>query len=93
MLGAIDTASSEATLHDAYAGIVDHYGQFTRGHWPEKISDDAALHAAHATEQAALAKEPAQQTGLDTYGGRLDVLVFQRRAGSTRKKPTVAGSW
>lgn len=72
LLGSIDAVSGEATLHDAYAGIVDQYGQFTRGQWPEKISDDAALRAAHAAEQAALAKVPAQQPGLDMYGGRMD---------------------
>ena len=73
LLGAIDTADGEATLHDAYAGIVDRYGQFTRGHWPEKISDDGALRAAHSAAQAALAGAPAQPPNLDSYGGRLDV--------------------
>ena len=73
LLGRIDTAAGEATLHDAYAGIVDRYGQFTRAQWPEKISDDAALRAAHAAEQSALAKAPDAAAGMDNYGGRLDV--------------------
>ena len=70
LFGRVDTAAGEPTLHDAYAGIVDAYGQYTRGHWPEKIDSDAALRAAHAAEAARLAQPvPAR---LDRYGGRLD---------------------
>jgi len=78
LFGRIDTVAGAANLHDAYAGIVDRYGQFTRGQWPEKISDDAALRAAHAAEQSALAKSPAQAAGMDNYGGRLDVQNLTR---------------
>ncbi|UGB38390.1 beta-agarase [Frateuria soli] len=48
------------TLHQAYAGIVDRYGQYTGGRWPEKIDSDAALRAAHAHERARLAGLPAE---------------------------------
>jgi len=78
LFGRIDTAAGEAMLRDAYSGIVDSYGQFTRGHWPEKIDSDAALHAAHAAEQAVLAKASAQAVGMDNYGGRLDVPNFTK---------------
>ncbi|WP_323374190.1 beta-agarase [Frateuria sp. STR12] len=44
--------------HAAYAGIVDRYGQYTRGQWPEKIASDAALRGAHARESARLATMP-----------------------------------
>ncbi|MEW5314660.1 MAG: hypothetical protein WDW38_006136 [Sanguina aurantia] len=73
LLGAVETAVGEPTVRAAYAGIVDQYGQSTRGHWPEKVSDDAALHAAHAAGQAAIAGNNAQPAGTDRYGGRLDV--------------------
>jgi len=72
LFGRVDTAAGEPTLHDAYAGIVDRYGQFTRGHWPEKIDSDAALRAAQARQQARLDKLP-PPAGVDKYGGRLDV--------------------
>ncbi|MHB1272716.1 MAG: beta-agarase [Rhodanobacter sp.] len=72
LFGRVDTAAGEPALHDAYAGIVDRYGQFTRGRWPEKIDSDAALRAAHAREQDGLDKLP-PPTGMDKYGGRLDV--------------------
>jgi hypothetical protein len=71
LFGRLDTTSGEAASHDAYAGIVDRYGQFTRRSWPEKIDSDAALRAAHVTEKANLAN--AAPNTLDPYGGRLDV--------------------
>ena len=68
LFGRVKTVASAATLHDAYAGIVDRYGQFTRASWPEKIASDAALRAA---VKSALPGPTA--TGEDVYGGRLDV--------------------
>ncbi|WP_108470671.1 beta-agarase [Rhodanobacter thiooxydans] len=68
LLGRVDVMPGVATLRDAYAGIVDCYGQYTRGRWPEKIGSDAALRAAVQAKPAAL-----QRAGLDAYGGRLDV--------------------
>jgi len=68
LFGAVGTAPGTTTLHDAYAGIVDRYGQFSRASWPEKIASDAALRAA---VKAASAVPPA--SGLDAYGGRPDV--------------------
>ena len=70
LLGKLDVVAGEAALHDAYAGIVDRYGQYTRGHWPEKIADDAALRAA-----AKQVPPAAPATGEDGYGGRLDVRL------------------
>jgi hypothetical protein len=68
LLGSLDLAPA-GRLRAAYSGIVDRYGQFTRGTWPEKIADDATLRAAHARA----ARVPAPPAGLDRYGGRLDV--------------------
>jgi hypothetical protein len=76
LFGRLDVAPGAAALHDAYAGIVDRYGQFTRSQWPEKVDSDAALRAAHAAEKAILAR--AMPTGLDAYGGRLDVHGLNR---------------
>ncbi|MDE1894292.1 MAG: beta-agarase [Xanthomonadaceae bacterium] len=68
LFGRVDTAPGTAALHAAYAGIVDRYGQFSRASWPQKIATDAALQAA---VKAAPAASPA--SGLDAYGGRLDI--------------------
>jgi hypothetical protein len=68
LFGRLDAAPGDTALHDAYAGIVDRYGQFARGRWPEKVGSDAALRA------AVKATMPATPTaGFDAYGGRLDV--------------------
>jgi hypothetical protein len=55
----------------AYTGIIDSYGQFTRGRWPEKIGSDEQLKASANREQQQLkgwlverAKQP-----LDKFGG------------------------
>ena len=68
LFGQVQTAAGEAALHDAYAGIVDRYGQFTRAGWPEKIASDAALKTAEKT-----ALPDPSVVGTDAYGGRLDV--------------------
>jgi hypothetical protein len=70
LFGKLDVIAGEAALRDAYAGIVDRYGQYTRGSWPEKIADDAALRSA---VRQALPIAPA--AGEDGYGGRLDVRL------------------
>lgn len=86
LLGRLDVASGEAALHDAYAGIVDRYGQFARGQWPEKIGSDAALRAA---VKAPTTEAPV--TGLDAYGGRLDVHGLNGTGWFRTQK--VAGRW
>ncbi|MBB6189676.1 beta-agarase [Rhodanobacter sp. MP7CTX1] len=90
LFGRIEGVAGEATLHDAYAGIVDRYGQFTRGHWPEKIDSDAALRTAHAQERTALAVHASQQQGADAYGGRLDVSLQKTGWFHTQKS---SGRW
>jgi hypothetical protein len=73
LLGAIDTALGEAALREAYTGIVDRYGQYVRGRWPERIDTDDALRT--AVRAAPAGPKPA---GLDRYGGRLDVQSLDR---------------
>ncbi len=74
LFGRVDTVPGEAGLRAAYSGIVDRYGQFTRGQWPEKIATDAALRDAHAREPSV----PVKLVGQDEYGGRLDVHDLDR---------------
>ncbi|WP_426690278.1 beta-agarase [Rhodanobacter ginsengiterrae] len=73
LFGRVETAAAATTLHDAYAGIVDRYGQYTRRRWPEKIDSDNALRVADVA--GPLATKPA---GLDRYGGRLDGQNMRR---------------
>ncbi|MBD8881432.1 beta-agarase [Rhodanobacter sp. 7MK24] len=64
LLGQLDVVADEPVLHEAYTGIVDRYGQYTRGDWPEKVADDATL-------RAAVVRVPpvAPAGGEDRYGG------------------------
>jgi hypothetical protein len=73
LFGRIETTPGATTLHDAYAGIVDRYGQFVRADWPEKIDSDAALR----TAQTAAARVP-KSAERDAYGGRPDVHNLRR---------------
>lgn len=73
LLGTIDVVPGGTALRDAYTGIVDRYGQYVRGRWPEKVDSDDALRA--AVRGAPAGSRPA---GLDRYGGRLDVQSLDR---------------
>lgn len=86
LLGALE-AHVDATLRQAYTGIVDRYGQYARGTWPEKIASDAALRAAQAQVPAARAST---RQRLDGYGGRLDV---QGRATGWFHTQKLDGRW
>ncbi|WP_341521029.1 beta-galactosidase [Pseudomonas sp. G.S.17] len=62
-----------------YAGIVDGYGQFSRGKWPEKVSSDEQLKAAAAKEQQQTKTWLADRPGLDKFGGWLDGPTFDAK--------------
>jgi hypothetical protein len=73
LFGRVEAVAGRALQRAAYTGIVDRYGQATRGQWPQKVASDAALRAAHASERAALEKAKTPPEDQDEYGGRLDV--------------------
>ena len=84
LLGRV-SSGPDATLRRAYTGIVDRYGQYSRGDWPEKIASDAALRAAQSHGSAVPARRD-----LDRYGGRLDV---QGRATGWFHTQKLDGRW
>ncbi|GLQ48074.1 hypothetical protein GCM10007862_31250 [Dyella lipolytica] len=75
LLGNVDTATGDMALQHAYRGIVDRWGQYTRGTWPEKIDSDTALRTAHMQERRTLDAQLAERHGLDTYGGRQAIAL------------------
>jgi hypothetical protein len=89
--GRVQPVAGEATLRAAYAGIVDGYGQYTRGQWPEKIGSDAALRAAHADEKSRLAAALRALPATDRYGGRLDGQTLSASGWFHTQK--AAGRW
>lgn len=71
--------SGDGLQKAAYSQIADAYGQFTRGHWPEKVNSDEQLKAEAAREQQQLKAwlgERAKQ-GLDRYGGVTGGVSFE----------------
>ena len=81
LLGKLEDVVGNDDLRQAYTGIVDRYGQYTRATWPEKIADDAALKAsADAVPDVTGSSSKSTTTkpeGLDPYGGRTDLPTMQ----------------
>ncbi|WP_375737937.1 beta-galactosidase [Pseudomonas boanensis] len=70
LLGRFGTAEDDQ--QDAfYEGLMDAYGQFSRGDWPEKVKSDEQLKTAAEKEQKQLADWTAKLPQQDTYGGLL----------------------
>ncbi|SNS17683.1 beta-galactosidase [Pseudomonas segetis] len=66
--GVYKGASIEAAAYDS---IVDQFGQFTRGQWPEKVNSAEQLRDAAQKEQEQLAKWLSERPKFDQYGGLL----------------------
>ncbi|AIR87814.1 beta-galactosidase [Pseudomonas cremoricolorata] len=77
----------------AYAGLIDEYGQSTRGRWPEKIDNDEQLKAAARREQQQLQGWLAERgkASLDPYGGLLAGPAFEAKGFFRTEKR--AGHW
>lgn len=86
LFGQVDVVAGAATVHSAYADLVDRYGQFTRASWPEKVASDAALRAA---DKGGLPGREAP--GTDAYGGRLDVQGLSKTGWFHKQK--LDGRW
>ena len=82
-----DPATPDAQERLAYAGIVDAYGQYTRGEWEEKYRPQDPEHKSASEADTAFARfaqsldrlptpeagARAEETRVDPYGGLLDV--------------------
>ncbi len=78
LFGKLETSRGDHDLRDAYTGIVDAWGQYTRGQWAGKIdSDDALRGGRHKFKQDAAPVAPVARKGFDRYGGRTDVAAFK----------------
>ncbi|WP_267224702.1 beta-agarase [Dyella silvae] len=78
LFGKLDTSHGDHELRDAYTGIVDAWGQYTRGQWPGKIdSDDALRGGRQKFKQNAVMGSPMERKGFDRYGGRTDLAAFK----------------
>ncbi|WP_263144384.1 beta-agarase [Pseudomonas sp. RIT-PI-AD] len=76
LLGRFGT-QGEDVRGEAYKGLVDTYGQFTRGDWPEKIKNDDQLKSAAQQERQRLDEQLAQRPEQDRFGGWLGGQRFE----------------
>lgn len=78
LFGKLDTSRGDHDLREAYTGIVDAWGQYTRGQWPGKIdSDDALRGPRHKPEKSEALPPVGAHKGFDRYGGRTDLAAFK----------------
>lgn len=63
----------------AYSNLVDGYGQFTRGKWPEKVTSDDQLKALAAKEQQQLQTWLKDRPAHDKYGGLTSGPSFEAK--------------
>ncbi len=63
----------------AYSNLLDGYGQYTRGKWPEKITRDDQLKSLASQEQQQLKAWLKDRPAHDKYGGLLKGPVFEAK--------------
>ncbi|SER92614.1 Beta-galactosidase [Pseudomonas sp. NFACC02] len=69
----------DAIQKAAYTHLLDGYGQYTRGKWPEKISSDDQLKALASKEQSQLKAWLKDRPAQDKYGGLLKGPAFEAK--------------
>ena len=79
LLGRFGVRAGNAVEQAAYTGIVDAFGQFSRGQWPEKVSSNAQLKAAAAKEREQLEQWLAARPPVDRFGGLLQGPGFEAK--------------
>lgn len=70
---------SDVLQKAVYNDLVDGYGQYSRGKWPEKITSDDQLKASASREQQQLKTWVAERPGHDKYGGLLKGESFEAK--------------
>ncbi|MEN0105446.1 MAG: beta-agarase [Pseudomonas sp.] len=76
LLGRFGVREGDDTQEQLYTGIVDAYGQYVRGQWPEKVSSDEQLKAAAGKEANQLKGWLGKRAETDQYGGLLGGPTF-----------------
>ncbi|WP_130617411.1 beta-galactosidase [Dyella amyloliquefaciens] len=77
LFGKLDTSRGDHDLRDAYTGIVDAWGQYTRGQWPGKVDSDDALRGVRHKGKPVPVGPAVAHKGFDRFGGRTDVPAFK----------------
>jgi len=90
-VGPLRVAPPSDVDRTAYDGIVDGFGQFRPGTWPEKVTSAAALRASSVEEARQLAEWRAESPKRDRFGGLQDSAHF--RATGFFRTERRAGRW
>ncbi len=90
LLGRLALRRDRALERAAYTGIIDAYGQYSRGQWPEKVASDAELRSDAAREDAELRAWLAARPAQDRFGGWLGT---QLRASGFFRTEKRGGRW
>lgn len=69
----------KAGLDQAYAGLVDGWGQYARGQWPGKVESDQQLREGAHAESDILRRWLAERPELDKFGGWVGDLHFEAK--------------
>src|SRR5205823_1352834 len=77
VIGPLHVAPPSEAERMAYQGIVDGFGQFRPGSWPEKVNSTEMLRARGAEEAQELAQWLAQAPERDRFGGLLSAHGFR----------------
>jgi hypothetical protein len=77
----------------AYDGIVDAFGQFRPGTWPEKVSSAEMLRARGAEEAKELDQWRADAPNRHRFGGLLGTVALVQPASFTQSSAPADGGW
>lgn len=79
LLGRFGVQAGTAAQQAAYTGIVDAYGQYSRGQWPEKVRNEQQLRDGAAREREQLKAWLAERPQQDRFGGWLGGPTFEAK--------------
>lgn len=79
LLGRFGVQAGTAVQQAAYTGIVDAYGQYSRGQWPEKVRNEQQLRDGAAREREQLKAWLAERPQQDRFGGWLGGPTFEAK--------------
>lgn len=79
LLGRFGVQAGDAAQQAAYTGIIDAWGQYSRGQWPEKVSKDEQLREAASRESDQLKAWLVERPQQDKFGGWLSGPSFEAK--------------
>ncbi len=77
LLGRFGVQAGDAAQKAVYTGIIDAFGQYSRGQWPEKVSKEQQLRDGAAREAEQLKTWLAERPQQDKFGGWLGGPSFE----------------